>query len=345
MDCITCHNRAAHNILSPSANMDVLLGRGLVSPTIPDIHKLGSQAIGNPYTSQEQGYAAIAGLEVYYQTYYADFYAKNTALVKTAVAAIREVYTNSVLVDQKMDWTVHPDNMQHKDFPGCMRCHANGKDTVRLECNLCHSIPTVSTAFQLVAEIPVVKGFEPENHKNPNWINLHRVTFDNTCKSCHTVEEPGGVSNKSFCSNSICHGSSWKFAGFDAPKLREVLQSQMPTATPIPTITPTALPKPTQPAGQPTTAPTPAGPLTFAQIGPIFEAKCNACHGEAAIKGLNLTTYAKAMAGSTSGPVIIAGKPDDSPLIKVQSGNHPGQVSPAELDLLKKWITAGAPEK
>ncbi|MDO8972064.1 MAG: hypothetical protein Q7U74_15325, partial [Saprospiraceae bacterium] len=238
MDCITCHNRAAHNILSPSNNMDVLLGRGLVSPTIPDIHKLGAQVIGNPYKTQDEGFAAIAGLEVYYQQNYADFYAKNTALVKTALEAIKVTFTNSVLIDQKMDWTVHPDNMQHKDFPGCMRCHdgkhvtASGKDTVRLECNLCHSVPTVSTAFQLVAQIPVVKGFEPENHKNPHWINLHRTTFDKTCQTCHTVEEPGGVSNKSFCSNSICHGSTWKFAGFDAPRLREVLKSQQPTLAP-----------------------------------------------------------------------------------------------------------------
>ena len=355
MDCITCHNRTAHNIESPSNMMDTLMGRGIISPTIPEIHKKGSEAIDAPYTSQEQGLAEIAKLEGYYQQNFADFYTKNTPLVKAAVAAIIEAFQNSVFVDQKMNWQTHPDNMQHKDFPGCMRCHdgkhvtANAKDTVRLECNLCHSIPTVSTTFQLVAEIPVEKGFEPETHKSPNWIDFHRTAFDKTCQTCHTVEDPGGVSNKSFCSNSVCHGATWKFAGFDAPKLREVLKSQQPTPAPTAEAKPTLAPTPTPAAGAtaaPTTAAGGSAAVTFVQVAPIFEAKCNACHGDAGIKGLFLNSYDKIMAGSASGPVIVPGKPDDSLLIKIQTGGtHPGQLAPDELTLVIQWITGGALEK
>jgi mono/diheme cytochrome c family protein len=331
------------------------MGRGLVWDKIPEIHKKGTEVLSGVYADQQAGLNAIAGLEAFYQQSYADFYGKNKAMIQSAILAIQDSYRNTVFPEQKFNAAAHPDNMQHKDFAGCFRCHdgkhisPNGKETVRLECNLCHSVPTVSTAAQLVSNIPVSKGYEPENHKNPNWINLHRTTFDKSCATCHTVEEPGGVSNKSFCSNSICHGATWKFAGFDAPKVRELLKSQQPT--PAPTTAATASPKATAAptvagaTAAPTQAPS-SGNVTFADVSPLFEKKCNACHGETGIKGLSLTSYAKVMAGATSGPVVVPGKPDESVLVKVQAGgSHPGQFTDEELALIKKWISAGAKEK
>ena len=176
---------------------------------------------------------------------------------------------------------------------------------------------------------------------------MHRSAFDNTCQACHTVEDPGGTSDKSFCSNSICHGSYLKYVGLDAPKVREIIKAQMPLPTPtlVPSATPVG-PKPTTaPAGQATQAAN-NGPVTFVKIGPILEAKCKTCHGDTGIKGLSLTSYANVMAGGSSGPAVVAGKPDDSLLVQKQvGGNHPGQLSPEELDLVKQWISAGAPEK
>ena len=82
-------------------------------------------------------------------------------------------------------------------------------------------------------------------------------------------------------------------------------------------------------------------------IGAIFQSRCGNCHGQAATLGLNLTTYASAMAGSQNGPVIIPGDPENSLLIQKQTGELPhfGQFSPEELELVVQWIDAGAPEK
>ena len=352
MDCITCHNRTAHDILSPSDEMDKLMGRGVISPSIPEIHERGKDFLATAYDSEEQAFVAVEALGPFYQQFYPDFAKANQALIDKAITALKDAYHNSVFLDQKIDWSTHPDNMQHKDFAGCFRCHdgkhisPDGKDTVRLECNLCHSIPTVSTTSQLVSEIPVAKGFEPENHKSPNWINLHRSVFDKSCSACHTIEDPGGTSNTSFCSNSVCHGADWKFVGFDAPKVRELMQSQIPTPTPTLPPTPTLAATSTQQGAQATPTPGSSGGVTYAEIGPIFEAKCSKCHGQTGIKGLSLTSYAKVMAGSVDGPVVVAGNPDDSLLVKVQvPGNHPGQFAPDELNLVKQWISGGALEK
>jgi len=348
MDCITCHNRTAHDILTPSKEMDDLMGRGLVSSEIPEIHERGAQYLGTKYDSEQQAFTAIEALGPFYQQYYPDFAKYNQAKIDSAIAAIKDAYHNSVYLDQKVDWTTHPDNIQHMDSPGCFRCH-DGKHqsvetggAIRLECNLCHSIPTISNPTQLVSDIPVSKGIEPDSHTNPNWINLHRNMFDSTCQSCHTVDDPGGTSNTSFCSNSICHGSDLKYVGLDAPKVREIIQAQMPTPapTPIPTATPQGG-QPTQASGSGS-----ADPTYDSQIGAIFQSKCAACHGTTGMKGLTLTTYAGVMKGSSDGAVIVPGNPDESLLVKVQSaGGHPGQLSPEQLTLVKQWITAGAPEK
>jgi cytochrome b subunit of formate dehydrogenase/mono/diheme cytochrome c family protein len=124
------------------------------------------------------------------------------------------------------------------------------------------------------------------------------------------------------------------------------------TSTPAPTQTPTLPATETPPASQtqPATDSTPAAPasgLTWEDpIGPVLQAKCGTCHGAGALGGLNLTTYADAINGGASGPVIIPGDSANSLLImKQQAGGHPGQLTPEEIAQMIEWIEAGAPEK
>jgi hypothetical protein len=59
-----------------------------------------------------------------------------------------------------------------------------------------------------------------------------------------------------------------------------------------------------------------------------------------------MSSYQAAMAGGISGPAVVPGEPNTSLLITRQaSGNHPGQLSPDELQRVVEWIEAGALEK
>ena len=125
------------------------------------------------------------------------------------------------------------------------------------------------------------------------------------------------------------------------------LKTIPPQAPPIPVYVPqTPTPLPPTPTPAPT-LPAAAGVVTWEQVGPVLAARCATCHGAAlATNGLNLSTYADAMKGAASGPVIVPGDAAGSKLFQVQSqGGHPGQLSADELELVRAWIDSGAREK
>jgi hypothetical protein len=334
MDCITCHNRITHLVAPPEDTVDKLIAADQISKDIPDIRRQAVEAYSKVYQTTQQGLEGIAAIESYYQTYEPGYYAANAPKIQQAIAVLKEAYASSVYPEQNSDWTTHPNNIGHKDSPGCFRCHDgkhldSDKKAIRLECNLCHSIPVVASPFDFTAKIELSRGPEPQSHLNENWISLHNQAIDSTCANCHTTEDPGGTSNTSFCSNSACHGSAWTYAGFDAPALHEIIKDQLP-----PQPTPAALPE--------------GVAATYeASIGPLLQARCGSCHGETGIKGLNVTTYQSLMKGSESGAVVVPNDPQASLLVQKQSGTLPhfGQLTPEELDLLITWINAGAPEK
>ena len=94
---------------------------------------------------------------------------------------------------------------------------------------------------------------------------------------------------------------------------------------------------------------TPGGPETGAPTGPkytwenkigsIVRSRCGSCHNETSLSGgLNLSAYAAAL------KVIRKGNPAASRLVsKVQSGGHFGHFTKEELDILRTWISDGAP--
>ncbi|HEY3313331.1 MAG TPA: c-type cytochrome domain-containing protein [Anaerolineales bacterium] len=334
MDCTSCHNRVSHNFKAPATSMDEYLAKSLIDPAIPEIHAQGVKVLSPAYQTQAEGLKAISGLEDFYKTTYADFYTKYPDSIKNAVTQIQKIYSETVFIDQKVNWESHPNNIGHIQTAGCFRCH-DGKhldanqQAIRLECNLCHSIPVVASQQDFVTRIEISRGPEPDSHRNPNWISMHNKVFDQTCAACHNTADAGSTTNTSFCSNSACHGSKFTYAGFDAPKLRDIIQSQLPT-----------------PTAAPPAAPTPAAgiaPDYAANIQPLFT-KCAACHNATALTGgLDLSSYAALMKGGKDGPVITPKDSANSTLVKIQSATHFANLSPAELDLVKAWIDAGAP--
>jgi hypothetical protein len=95
-----------------------------------------------------------------------------------------------------------------------------------------------------------------------------------------------------------------------------------------------------------------ASEVDFARdIQPIFRERCVACHGPLKQElGLRLDTGLLSLQGGDSGPVIVPGKVKESRLIEAITGDPATWIMPAEgkpltaaeIDLLKRWIDAGA---
>jgi hypothetical protein len=61
---------------------------------------------------------------------------------------------------------------------------------------------------------------------------------------------------------------------------------------------------------------------------------------------LNLSSYQGALDGGDTGPGVVPGDPDASLIIQRQvTGDHPGQLSGSELDIIRDWIASGASEQ
>jgi hypothetical protein len=81
-----------------------------------------------------------------------------------------------------------------------------------------------------------------------------------------------------------------------------------------------------------------------ARFPPLFQAKCVRCHRGKAPKGdLDLSSLAGVWQGGESGPVLVAGKPEESLLYqKIHSGAMPpgkkDRLSAAEVESVRHWI-------
>jgi cytochrome b subunit of formate dehydrogenase len=121
-----------------------------------------------------------------------------------------------------------------------------------------------------------------------------------------------------------------------------------PVSSPVAVYVPqTPTPIPTQPPTQTAAPVANSAPTWEGSVGPLLQTKCGMCHGASlATNGLSFATYADALKGAQDGKVILPGDPADSKLVQIQqAGGHSVELSPDELALVIKWITANAPER
>jgi Zn finger protein HypA/HybF involved in hydrogenase expression len=220
MDCMDCHNRTAHPFPSPQKAIDEALALGRISADIPLIKAKGVETLSGSYESTEEAFEEIAKLEDFYRSSYPDYYNIHQEEILSTVKVLQDIFATSNFPDLKVTWETHPDNIGHDEFPGCFRCH-DGKhfsedgESIRLHCNLCHSIPATVGPDGRVPEFPVEAVSEPPSHRATDWMDRHRFEANVGCEDCHGPYVFGS-DDSNFCSNSSCHGHKWEWLGLDA---------------------------------------------------------------------------------------------------------------------------------
>src|SRR3954451_16934050 len=85
------------------------------------------------------------------------------------------------------------------------------------------------------------------------------------------------------------------------------------------------------------------------QVRPILLEQCLSCHGEKKVKaGLRLDSRAAILSGGDSGPAIVPGKPEESPLVAAIRYEGPemppkGKLPQRQVEALTQWVKMGAP--
>ncbi len=177
MDCMDCHNRPAHKFMSPDDAVDLAMSLPHeIDPQLPWIKTNAVDVLTQPYTNTTQAVEFIAtALSNRYPQ------ARNDEKFKETITAVQQIYRDNFFPEMKADWRAYPDNIGHKDWPGCFRCHDgnhvtdDGKRTIKAsDCNACHVILAQGTGPDLLKMTPAGQEF-----KHPGG------DYDHTCNECH----------------------------------------------------------------------------------------------------------------------------------------------------------------
>lgn len=182
MDCMDCHNRPSH--VFPAANdvVEQAMLAGTLSTKLPNIKRVAVQAM----TQKE--ITTTAGAPEQIATFIRSKYADPTlaADVTTAVATVQEIFAHSIFPERKADWRVYPNNIGHKDWPGCFRCHDDkhktpvGEKVRSSDCNSCHTILAQGKGAELaILDAKGLKFVHPDGELDPEL----------SCTDCHN----GGI--------------------------------------------------------------------------------------------------------------------------------------------------------
>jgi nitrate/TMAO reductase-like tetraheme cytochrome c subunit len=184
MDCIDCHNRPAHVLQTANQGVEQAMTLGWISTGLPNIKRVSVQALTQDYATDEQAMKELG--EILTKRFPE---APGSELSKS-IEGLRKVYQANFFPVMKASWRAYPNNIGHKDWPGCFRCHDDkhvSDDSRRKikssDCSACHTLLAQGRGEQLLQLAP--RGLE---FKHPGG----DLDSDLLCSDCHN----GGIQGK-----------------------------------------------------------------------------------------------------------------------------------------------------
>jgi nitrate/TMAO reductase-like tetraheme cytochrome c subunit len=151
MDCIDCHNRAAHGFDTAEDALSRAMTEGAISTDLPFIHKKGIELLKATYATEAEAERKIpAGVIAFYKGEHPAVMAAHPELVNQAAESLVSIFKHNVFPEYKVTWGTHPNNIGHNSpgtspYPGCFRCHdgshnARNGTSITQDCSACHNL-------------------------------------------------------------------------------------------------------------------------------------------------------------------------------------------------------------
>jgi hypothetical protein len=161
--------------MPPNDAVDVAMAAGRIDPKIPFAKAKVVAALTQPYKSRPE---ALEGIAASLHTAYPD-----SAQADPLIAEAQAIYRQNFFPEMKTDWRTHPNNISHKDWNGCFRCHdgthktADGQKTISAsDCNSCHLILAQGSGEQL----------KKLNADGYPFFHIDSEFSEFSCTTCHT---------------------------------------------------------------------------------------------------------------------------------------------------------------
>lgn len=174
MDCMDCHNRPAHRYSAPNDAVDFAMSVGKINPALPWVKSNAVAVLARKYKTEEEALSAIGAS---LRTSYA-----GRPEAERLVETVQAIYRQNFFPEMKADWRAYPENIGHKDWPGCFRCHdgrhisADGQKKIPAsDCASCHTVIAQGQGAELHLISPNGQKF-----KHPG------DEVDGACNDCHT---------------------------------------------------------------------------------------------------------------------------------------------------------------
>ncbi|HTI98579.1 MAG TPA: NapC/NirT family cytochrome c [Dongiaceae bacterium] len=175
MDCIDCHNRPAHRFRAPDDAVDLALTVGSIDRALPWVKSNAMAVLVKPYTTTPE---ALTNIDHTLRAVYS-----KSAEVDQLVTAVQTIYSQNFFPEMKADWRAYPENVGHKNWPGCFRCHDGSHKAVNSEktipasnCTSCHTIVAQGAGDDL----------NKLNGKGDTFFHIDAEYENFDCNSCHT---------------------------------------------------------------------------------------------------------------------------------------------------------------
>ena len=186
MSCLDCHNRPAHQFSPPIDSVDEAMANGQIAATLPFIKAEAVRALSAKYATADEAMTGIASrLRDFYRKNLPETVEQDGAALRQAIEETQSIYKGSIFPEMKADWSRYPNNLGHRDWPGCFRCHNDKLEsadglTIFTACNKCHLILAQGKEVNKVS-VDYQEGLKFYHTEDEDFIDEYTE-----CTDCHT---------------------------------------------------------------------------------------------------------------------------------------------------------------
>ena len=233
-DCIGCHNRPTHIYYTPDEAVNTMMAANRIPRDLPWVKKVATDALSADYPDREKAHTGIASsINIFYKDEYPDLSMSKKAKIGQTVTQTTALYDQLVFPEEKVNWQTHADNLGHKDWPGCFRCHDGRHATkdgkiLSNDCTVCHTTPVRGPLQPLGIMSETAAGAKPywhpldlqRKHSSVLCSECHQggLTPPNKCSDCHDIDTKAPMMSKQDCTS--CHQSSGMVSCKDCHKVK-----------------------------------------------------------------------------------------------------------------------------